>query len=98
MTAAPVIPCVIMGSDRCYALRRLWRPGRRIPVWIAFGQPLLAPANLDRPAARAALEASLANAFRDLAAEMREHFHLSEDDLPQTAARRRARCATGRVS
>jgi 1-acyl-sn-glycerol-3-phosphate acyltransferase len=40
MTGAPVVPCVIMGSDRCYALPRLWRPARRLPVWIAFGQAL----------------------------------------------------------
>jgi 1-acyl-sn-glycerol-3-phosphate acyltransferase len=33
MTSAQVIPCVIMGTDRCYALPRLWRPGRR--VWPA---------------------------------------------------------------
>ena len=88
-TASHVIPCVIMGSDRCYILPRLWRPGRRIPVWIAFGQPLVPDAGDDRGAGRAALEARLAEAFRNLAAEMRGHFQLSEDDLPQSADRRR---------
>jgi hypothetical protein len=86
MTAAPVIPCVIIGSDRCYILDRLWRPWRRIPVWIAFGEPLLPGAR----GSRDALEASLARAFRQLAAELRDHFHLTEEDLPQSAARRRA--------
>jgi len=86
MTAAPVIPCVIIGSDRCYILDRLWRPWRRIPVWIAFGRPLLPGARGDRTA----FEASLAEAFRELAAELRQHFRLSEEDLPQSAARRRA--------
>jgi 1-acyl-sn-glycerol-3-phosphate acyltransferase len=90
MTAAPVIPCVIMGTDRLYILRRLWRPGRRIPVWIAFGEPLVPPAGLDRAGARAAVAASLAEAFRNLAIEIRREFRLSEDDLPQSPKRRRA--------
>ncbi len=90
MTAAPVIPCVIMGTDRLYILRRLWRPRRRIPVWIAFGEPLVPPAGLDRAGARAAIAASLAEAFRNLAIEIRQEFHLSEDDLPQSPKRRRA--------
>jgi 1-acyl-sn-glycerol-3-phosphate acyltransferase len=90
MTAAPVIPCVIMGTDRCYILPRLWRLGRRLPVWIGFGEPLSPPPGLDRPAARAALEASLSTAFLRLAIEMRGHFNLAEDDLPQSPVQRRA--------
>ncbi len=93
LTGAPVVPCVIMGSDRIYILPRLWRPGRRIPVWIGFGQPLLPRAGSDRAASRAALEASLADAFRQLALEMRGHFQLAEDDLPQSCSRRRAEAA-----
>ena len=93
MTGAPVIPCVVMGSDRIYVLPRLWRPGRRLPVWIGFGEPLSSPAGLDRVAARAALEASLSTAFQELAIEMRRHFHLTEDDLPQSPLRRRAAAA-----
>ena len=96
MTGAPIIPCVIMGSDRCYILPRLWRLGRRLPVWIAFGEPLLAPAGLERAAARAALEANLADAFRRLAIEMRQHFKLGEEDLPQSPIRRRAESAAVR--
>ena len=92
MTAAPIIPCVIMGSDRIYVLHRLWRPGRRLPVWIAFGEPLVPPQGLERAVARAALEASLADALRKLAIEMRQHFRLTEDDLPQSPIRRRAEC------
>jgi 1-acyl-sn-glycerol-3-phosphate acyltransferase len=89
MAGAPIVPCVIIGSDRCYILRRLWRPGHRIPVWIAFGAPLPAPAGPDRAAARAALEASLAEAFRQLALEVRNRFRLSEEDMPQSRRRRR---------
>jgi len=85
MTAAPVIPCVIMGSDRCYILARRWRPGRRIPVWIAYGQPIIPEPGHDR----AAFDATLADAFRQLAIEMRRHFQLTGDDLPQSPIRRR---------
>jgi len=92
MTGAPIIPCVIMGSDRCYVLPRLWHPGRRLPVWIAFGQPL-SPGPGERTAARADLEASLAAAFIQLGREMRTHFRLTDDDLPQSPIRRRAETA-----
>ena len=90
MTGAPVIPCAIMGTDRIYVLHRLWRPGRRLPVWIAFGEPLAAPDGENRAEARAAFEARLSAAFRQLAHEMRAHFQLHEDDLPQSPIRRRA--------
>jgi 1-acyl-sn-glycerol-3-phosphate acyltransferase len=89
MTGAPVIPCVIIGSDRCYILPSLWRPWRRIPVWIGFGHPISPSPSQDRPSARAALDASLADAFSQLAAEMRDHFNLSPADMPQSATRRR---------
>jgi 1-acyl-sn-glycerol-3-phosphate acyltransferase len=90
LTGAPVIPCVIMGTDRCYVLPRLWRPGRRLPVWVGFGEPLCPPEGLERTAARAALEARLSAALQSLALEMRRHFELTEDDLPQSPIRRRA--------
>ena len=90
MTDAPIIPCVIMGTDRIYILPRVWHPGRRIPVWIAFGEPLFPTPGANRAATRAALESSLAEAFRQLALETRGHFHLAEDDLPQSPIRRRA--------
>ena len=35
----PVVPCVILGTDRFYS-RKQWLPFRRTPVWIAFGKPI----------------------------------------------------------
>src|SRR6266705_2373754 len=35
----PILPCVILGSDRLYA-KRSWLPFRRTPIWIAFGDPI----------------------------------------------------------
>jgi 1-acyl-sn-glycerol-3-phosphate acyltransferase len=72
---APIIPCVILGSDRLYRSSN-WLPFRRTPIWIGFGQPLTADAG-------AALEERLAAELRALAAEMREHFGLSDDDFPK---------------
>ena len=35
----PIVPCVILGTDRFYS-RKQWLPFRRTPVWIAFGKPI----------------------------------------------------------
>jgi 1-acyl-sn-glycerol-3-phosphate acyltransferase len=90
IAGVPIIPCVIIGTDRLYILPRLWRPGRRIPVWIGFGEPLTASPEGGRAAARAAFETAMAEAFQSLASEMREHFQLSDDDLPKSPVWRRA--------
>ena len=71
---APLVPCVILGSDRLYRAAN-WLPLRRVPVWIGFGKPL-APGDGD-------LETQLADALRALAAEMRAHFSLTDDDFPK---------------
>jgi len=72
---APIIPCVVLGSDRLYRSSN-WRPFRKTPIWIGFGQPLTADEG-------AALEERLGAELRALAAQMREHFGLSEDDFPK---------------
>ena len=35
----PIVPCVILGTDRLYS-KKQWLPFRRTPVWIAFGKPI----------------------------------------------------------
>ncbi len=84
----PIIPCVILGSDRLYAART-WRPGRRrTPVWVTFGPPL-SVANLTSDEA----DACMAAALRELAAVTSTHFSLSADDWPATPQRRKGRDA-----
>src|SRR5437762_8251032 len=40
IAGVPIVPCVILGSDRFYSKKR-WLPfQRRVPVWIAFGKPI----------------------------------------------------------
>jgi 1-acyl-sn-glycerol-3-phosphate acyltransferase len=79
---APIVPCVILGSDRLYNARN-WLPLRRVPVWIGFGQPL-------QPGEDAELDTQLGDALRSLAAEMRGHYSLTDDDFPKPPRERMA--------
>ena len=40
LSDAPVIPCVILGSDRL-CNPRSWLPWRRPGIWISYGKPIL---------------------------------------------------------
>ena len=77
----PILPCVILGSDRLYS-KRNWLPMRRTPIWIAFGKPISSFPSLEKSAARGRIEDELTGAFKNLYAELRETFQLTSDDLP----------------
>jgi 1-acyl-sn-glycerol-3-phosphate acyltransferase len=79
----PIIPCVILGSDRLYNPKR-WLPLRRTPVWIAFGDPVPSFTELEKTAARARLEQQVTSVFQKLYAELCEKFQLMPDDLPHS--------------
>jgi 1-acyl-sn-glycerol-3-phosphate acyltransferase len=83
----PVVPCVILGTDRFYS-KKQWLPFRRTPVWIAFGKPILCFPELQKSQARERIESELAAAFKNLYAELREKFRLTTDDLPQSPQER----------
>lgn len=87
MAGVPVVPCVVLGSDRLYR-KAGWRPFAGTPLWVGFGEPIYAPEGIGRAEAREYLERKLAEAFKNLLAEMTEHFKLSEDDLPKTPQER----------
>jgi 1-acyl-sn-glycerol-3-phosphate acyltransferase len=80
----PVVPCVILGSDRLYRAAN-WLSLRRAPVWIGFGEALAPPAE---SAQRVEFEQRLGEALRALAAEMRAHFGLTDDDFPKSPQER----------
>jgi len=86
LSHAPIVPCVILGSDRLYA-KRAWLPFRRVTVWVAFGDPLPAPKGGKH--ARAAVETQLGEELRALLAQMQQRFGLTETDLPQPPSRRK---------
>jgi 1-acyl-sn-glycerol-3-phosphate acyltransferase len=89
MAGVSILPCVIVGSDRFYG-KRSWLPWRRTPVWIAFGQPISNFPELEKSAARDRIDRELAQAFRNLYAELRETFSLSAGDLPHPPQKRMA--------
>src|SRR5205823_15012889 len=79
MAQVPIVPCVILGSDRLYA-RRSWLPMRRTPVWIRFGEAIPYFPELEKSVARARIEQELTNAFQQIYAELRHKFQLTADD------------------
>src|SRR5216110_3223899 len=81
MAGVPIVPCVILGSDRLYA-KRNWLPLRRTPVVIAFGQSISHFPELEKSVARARIEQELTDTFQRLYAELRRKFQLTRDDLP----------------
>jgi 1-acyl-sn-glycerol-3-phosphate acyltransferase len=83
----PIVPCVILGTDRFYS-KIQWLPFRRTPVWIAFGKPISCFPELEKSRARDRIESELAAAFKNLYAEMRGKFRLTTDDLPQSPKER----------
>src|SRR5438552_5478103 len=87
IAGVPILPCVIIGSDRLYSKKR-WLPLRRTPIWIAFGDPISHFPDLEKSAARACIEHELAAAFKLLYTELRKKFSLTPDDLPHAPRER----------
>ena len=88
ISGAPVVPCVLIGSDQLYTHRN-WRPLRRAQAWMAFGEPLRCTG--EGKEARAEFEQQVAAALRALYAELKERFALTPHDLPQPPMRRKGR-------
>src|ERR1700730_9579771 len=88
----PIVPTVIVGSDRLYA-KKSWLPLRDTPIWIAFGDPIPHFPDLEKSAARSRIERELAGAFKILYAEVRETFSLTANDLPQPPRERMKKSA-----
>jgi 1-acyl-sn-glycerol-3-phosphate acyltransferase len=83
IAGVPILPCVILGSDRLYSTKRwLSISEGRTPIWIAFGNSIPPFLELQKPQARQRIEFELASEFKKLYAELREKFQLNPDDLP----------------
>jgi 1-acyl-sn-glycerol-3-phosphate acyltransferase len=81
IAGVPIVPCVILGSDRLYG-KRSWLPLRRTPVWIGFGRAISHFPELEKSVARARIEQQLTNAFQQIYVELRQKFQLTAADLP----------------
>ena len=91
MTGAPVLPCVIIGTDALYAPRQ-YIPLRRTKVWVAFAPPLPPPAGGgDKAATREKFEALLAQTLQELYARTVREQKIPPECLPQTPQRRKGR-------
>jgi 1-acyl-sn-glycerol-3-phosphate acyltransferase len=90
IASVPILPCVIVGSDRLYSTKR-WLPFRRTPVWIAFGNPISHFPELQKSEARERIESELGSVFKNLYAELQQTFHLTTDDLPHPPRERMKR-------
>jgi 1-acyl-sn-glycerol-3-phosphate acyltransferase len=89
IAGVPILPCVIVGSDRLYS-KKNWLPLRRTPIWIAFGHPISHFSALPKSNAREHIERELATAFKNLYSELQQTFRLSPADLPHPPRERMA--------
>jgi 1-acyl-sn-glycerol-3-phosphate acyltransferase len=88
LSQKPVVPCVVLGTDRLYQSRN-WLPLRRVPVWMITGEPIWPRTDLPREEARAALANEVSAAFQRLKQEAMNRFHLKSSDLPATPQHRK---------
>jgi 1-acyl-sn-glycerol-3-phosphate acyltransferase len=79
----PVVPVVILGSERLYN-RRNWLPWRRAQVYIAVGEPVFPSAEGGRKKLRDDVAAALIRLKDDLVTKC----HLTADDLPHSPQER----------
>lgn len=79
---APVLPCVIAGSDRYYH-KKNWLPGRRPPVWMISGAPI------PPEGGREELHARIAAAYIELRERLLQRPDFRPEDLPATPQARK---------
>jgi 1-acyl-sn-glycerol-3-phosphate acyltransferase len=84
LAKAPVLPSVIVGTDRLYH-KKNWLPSRRPPIRIVTGAPI-AP---DSAPDRTALHDRIAAAFIDLKNHLLSQPGFRPEDLPQTPQARK---------
>jgi len=81
-TGAPVIPCVMIGSDKLNCVGP-WLPARRARLWVAFGERAIEPRkDLDRRAARQCMAEELGQEYVKLFAELLKTYGISEGSVP----------------
>ena len=86
-SGTPVIPCLLIGSDRLYK-KANWK--RRTTLLLLIGQAIPPPGKQDRePTARERFSSALSEAFITLREEAVTRFQLAPDDLPQTPQARK---------
>lgn len=81
-TGAPIIPCVLLGTDKFNAVGP-WLPFRRGRLWIAFGEPIYAdPAAASRRAERVRITEVLRENYQILYRELLDRYQIPDSDVP----------------
>ncbi|HKM59230.1 MAG TPA: lysophospholipid acyltransferase family protein [Chthoniobacterales bacterium] len=88
LSGKPIVPVVILGTDRLYDPRN-WLRFRRVRVWIGFGEQIVPRRDLGRRQARELVQASLSNAFLSMKHRIVATFRLAQADLPATPQARK---------
>ncbi len=87
LSGAPIIPCVILGSDRLYQ-KKNWLPWRRVRVCIGYGRALVVDGKLSGEARRRDVLERFAAEILRLQERLGAEFQLTEDDLPKSPQQR----------
>lgn len=87
MSGAPIVPCVILGSDRLYH-KKYWLGFRRAPVYLAFGAPITTPTDFPADQKRSHLQKEFSTAIVALRERLQSDFQLTADDLPHSPQER----------
>lgn len=81
-TGAPILPCVILGSDKLTAIGP-WLPAKRGRLWVAFGDRLVfPPTHLPRKAAREQMARELGEEFVRLFEDVKRTFSIPDEQVP----------------
>ena len=81
-TGTPVLPCVVLGSDKLSSVGP-WLPAKRGRLWVAFGdRVVLPPTHLPRKAAREQMARELGGEYVRLFDEIKRTFSISEAWVP----------------
>ncbi len=88
LSQAPIIPCVVLGTDRLY-IGRNWL--RRPPLWIIIGKPITPPLSktTNKEQTFSDFQQHLSVIFPELQEELCRRFKLISEDFPQTAQERK---------
>ncbi len=89
LSDAPILPCVILGSERLYNGKN-WLPWRPARVWIAWGRLIEPPADLAGEEKRQYLQKEFLSEITRLKEKLVTRFQLTEADLPHSPQERMA--------
>jgi 1-acyl-sn-glycerol-3-phosphate acyltransferase len=88
LSGAPVVPCVLIGTDRLYKTSA-WL--RRTTIWFLIGEAIEPPREGSSQELRRKLAEEISEAFVRMREEATVRFGLTSEDLPQTPQARKGR-------